>query len=321
MKKFFCPIVLIASIVFFSHAFSQGNIFTVISAKKVLLKKGGVGSWINLDVGNKLNGVDIIKAKSGGVTNLLYVNGKVVKFNQTKETKVSALEKKVKSTGPYQDLAGQIDRIINEKLNQSSKITANIGGVRETEIVTKDVFLITPRRGTKVLNTLPVFIWNHMQNETEYQLVILNDNMYPIQTVFVVTVKDTIYNYTQNNPLLDKGTTYVCIVIPLKTRKRSEYQTFTIVSDSEYVEIKKRLDLTESLSAEADKLGKIIILGITYEDLGLYTDAYLNYITAIKLAPKEEIYKKMLTILLIKTNLIKQAVYLSGYNLIENEQK
>jgi hypothetical protein len=319
MKNKFYPIVLVVFFAFLSQSFSQGNIFTVISAKKVQLKKGGVGSWINLAVGNKLNGVDIIKANSGGISNLLYINGKVVKFNQTKETKVSSLEKKVKFSG--QDLAGQIARIANERLDQVSKISANIGGVRETETVTKDVFLITPRRGTKVLNTLPVFIWNHMQNETEYQLIILNDNIYPIQTVFVITVKDTIYNYTQNNPALDKGTTYVCIVNPLRTKKQSEYQTFTTVTDSEYVEIKKRLDLTESLSVDADELGKCIVLAMTYEDLGLYADAYLNYITAIKLAPKEEIYKKMLTILLIKTNLIKQAVYLSGYNLIENEQK
>jgi hypothetical protein len=320
MKKFFSLTIFFVFIAFISQAFSQGDIFTVISSKEVQIKKGGAGSWAGLAVGSKLNGTDVIKANSGGIANLLHIsNGKVVKFNQTNDTKVADLEKNVKSSGQDQGLAGQLlNAAANNKLNPTSKVSANIGGVRATESVTKEVFLITPRRGTKVLNTLPVFIWNHMQNETEYQLIILTEDLTPIKTTIV---KDTIYNYSKNDPALEKGNAYVCIVKPMRAQKPSEYQTFTIVADSECAEIKKRLDLTESLLTDADELGKCILRGTTNEDLGLYTEAYLNYMTAIKLAPKEKAYKKMLADLLVKTNLIKQASYLSGYDPTDSEQK
>jgi hypothetical protein len=318
MKKMLNLTIFVVFIAFISQAFSQTGAFTVISSKDVQFKKGGSGSWVSLAVGSKLNGDDVIKANTGGLANLLHSSAKVIKFNKTADTKVSDLEKNVTSSGQNQGIAGQLLDATANKLNPSTKISANIGGVRATESVAKEVFLITPRRGTKVLNTLPVFIWNHMQNENEYQLIILTEDLTQVKTAMV---KDTFYNYTENDPKLEKGVNYICIVKPLKKQKQSEYQSFTVVADSEMVDIKKKLDLTESMLTDADELGKCILRGITYEDLGLYTDAYQNFIGAIKLAPGEKAYRKMLADLLIKTNLIKQACYLSGYDPTESGQK
>ncbi len=115
--------------------------------------------------------------------------------------------------------------------------------------------------------------------------------------------------------------TYICIVKPVTSAKQSEYQTFTIASDTEAVSMTQRLNETESLLAQADELTKNILLGTTYEALELYSDAYNSYAKAIKLAPHEKAYRKMLADLLVKVNLVKEANYLSGYNPADNNSK
>jgi hypothetical protein len=302
MKKMVLFSLLILSFVF--TAVSQ-DLFTVVSSKSVLIKKGG--SWVNLAVGTKLSPDDVIKASQGGAASFLHA-GKVVKFAQTSEIKAGDFQKSALSGSG--NLTSDLINATNSKLDSKKKVSTTVGGFRATETVGKDVFLITPRRGTKFYNSLPLFTWNHVNNESEYQLVILTEDLNQVKNV---QTKDTIYQYSQKDPELEKGVTYVCFVKPLKSNRNSEYQTFTVVTDSEANEIKKKLDVTEKVISEADNVAKSVIRGSVYEELGLYTDAYKFYKEAINMAPDEKAYRKMCADLLWKVNLIKQITYLSGY--------
>jgi hypothetical protein len=222
------------------------------------------------------------------------------------------------ATSTNKNIAGQLMEITNNKLNPSLKVSSNISGVRATESVAKDIFFITPRRGTKVMDEYPSFTWNRMQGEKEFQLTVLTEELDVIKTI---SLKDTTYKYTDKDPKLQRGNTYICIVKPVSSSKQSEYQTFTIVTDTEAITLKNRISETEIMLAQADELSRSILLGTTYEALELYSDAYSEYAKAILLSPHEKAYRKMLADLLVKVNLVKEANYLSGYNPVDNNSK
>jgi hypothetical protein len=310
MKKF---LVLLLCIGFVSSVFAQADLFTVVSSKNVVIKKGS--SWANLNVGEKLKANDLIKSNSGGIASLLHSSGKVVKFTESKETVVSSFEKSLKPANQSGGLAGELLNSNLNKMNRSSSFTAgNVGATRATESISKDIFLITPRKEnnnpSKILDQYPLFVRNNVQDEKEYQLIILTDGL---TTVKNLVVKDTSYKYPKDDPTkLEKGATYVCMVRPMKSQKNSEYQTFTIASDSEVKIMKAKIEFAESMVTDADEVAKCVIRATTFEDLGLYSDAYFSYQKAIKLDPNEKAYKKMLADLLWKVNLIKQTYYLTG---------
>jgi hypothetical protein len=314
MKRFY---FILLTLLFSSFVFAQTDLFTTVASKNSQIKKEGTKSFVNLTVGEKLKPSDIIKCAQGGSASFLHSSGKVLVFNKSKETKLSELLSGSSSAG-NSNIAGQLLEITNNKLNPSTKVSSNIGGVRATASVSKDIFFITPRRGTKVLDEYPVFNWNRMQGEKEFQLTVLTEDLEVIKTV---NLKDTVYKYSEKDPKLQKGLTYICIVKPATSAKQSEYQTFTIAADSESVNMKNRIRETETLLAQADDLTKSILLGTTYEALELFSDAYIEYVKAITLSPNEKAYRKMLADLLVRVNLIKEATYLSGYNPADNNSK
>ncbi len=314
MKKLY---LIILTLLISSFLFAQTEPFTTVASKEVQVKKEGSKNFAKLNVGEKLKAGDVIKCAQGGSASFLHSSGKVIVYNKTQETKLADLTSSSGASG-NKNLAGQLLEITNNKLNPELKVSSNIGGVRATETVAKDIFFITPRRGTKILNEFPVFTWNKTQGESEFQLTILTEELDVIKTV---TLKDTIYKYSEKDPKLEKGLTYICIVKPVTSAKQSEYQTFTVAADTEAVQMTGRIKETETLLSSADELTKSILLGTTFEALELYSDAYASYAKAIKLAPNEKAYRKMLADLLVKVNLIKEATYLSGYNPADNNSK
>jgi hypothetical protein len=297
-----------------STAFAQKGVFTVVSSKNVVMKKGG--AWVNLNVGDKLKADDVIKTNTGGAANFLHSSGKVVKFTAAQETTVSNFEKTITPGSQSANVAGALLDMDNKMKRSSSFTSGNVGATRATETVSKDIFLITPRKEnnnpSKVMDEFPVFLWNNVQGEKEYLFTLLTEELNPIKNMIV---KDTIFKYGKDDPKLEKGATYVCFVKPMKSQKQCEYQTFTIASDSEAKTMKERLDAVETMVTDADEVAKCVLRGTTYEELGLYTNAYFSYSKAIKLEPGEKEYKKMLADLLWKVNLIKQTYYLSGFKL------
>jgi cellobiose-specific phosphotransferase system component IIB len=306
--------ILVITLLFFitSLLFAQSGQFTTVATKSTKVKKIGSSYFIELNVGEKLNPSDVIVCEKGGSTSFLVSTGKVLVYNKSKEIELSELLS-VSSGGSNKDLAGKLQSIADSKLSPASKVSANIGGVRATESVAKDIFIITPRRGTKILDGYPVFNWNRMQGEDEYQLTILTEEF---DVVKLLVLSDTTYQYSKDDPELEQGVTYICIVKPINVIKQSEYQTFTIATNEEMIEMKKVIDEINLLlsQSEADILTMSILLGATYESLELYSLAYQEYVTAISLSPNERAYRKMLADLLVKVNLIKEANYISGYN-------
>jgi hypothetical protein len=298
MKKLFL-LTLLYQIFIFS-VFSQG-IFTVVSSKNVQIKKGN--KWVDLPVGTKLVENDIIKAKSGGIASFLY-SGQVVKFNRTKETKTGDYQKSIHGGPDY--LKSDLLIATKDKLNLTAD-RPNVGGYRD---IGSFVYLITPRTGTKYYNSLPLFVWNQMPNENDYQLYILTEELTQVKSIHI---KDTLYQYTKDDPPLEKGKRYICFIKPSKSTRNSDYQAFYIATEAEADEIQKKLDLTEKVIADADDVAKCILRGSAYEELGLYSEAYNYYKSAINMAPDEKVYKKMCADFLWKVNLIKQIPYLSGY--------
>jgi hypothetical protein len=186
---------------FISTAFAQKEVFTVVSSKNVVAKKSG--SWVNLNVGEKLKTNDVIKANSGGAANFLHSSGKVVKFTESTETTVSDFEKTITPANQNGSVAGALLDATNKKLKSSTSYTAgNVGATRATESVTKDIFLITPRKEnnnpSKVLDQYPIFMWNNVQNEDEYQLIVLTEDLNPVKTL---VLKDTIYQYSKDDQI------------------------------------------------------------------------------------------------------------------------
>jgi hypothetical protein len=310
MKKI--GVVTLLLFVVTSLLFAQSDEFTTVATKGTKVKKAGSSSFIELNVGEKLNPSDEVICEKGGSASFLVSTGKVLVYNKSKEIKLSELLS-ISSGSSNKDLAGKLQSIADNKLSPASKVSANIGGVRATESVAKDVFIITPRRGTKILDGYPIFNWNRMQGEDEYQLTILTEDF---DVVKILALNDTTYQYSKDDPNLEQGVTYICIVKPINATKQSEYQTFTIATDEEMIEMNKIIDETNLLlsQSEADILTKSILLGATYESLELYSLAYQEYVTAIALSPEEKAYRKMLADLLVKVNLIKEANYISGYN-------
>jgi hypothetical protein len=314
MKKILVTILLF---VITSLLFSQNDQFTTVASKGTKVKKSGSNSFVDLNVGEKLTASDMIVCDKNGSASFLCSTGKVLVYNKSKEVKLAELLTS-SSGNSNKDLAGKLQNITDNKLSPTAKVASNIGGVRATESVAKDLFIITPRRGTKILDGYPLFSWNRMEGEDEYQLTILTEDFNVIKTL---VLSDTIYQYSKNDPILGQGITYICTLRPINATKQSEYQTFTIVTLEEFSMMKEVIDGTNSLlsQAGADILTKSILLGATYESLELYSSAYKEYVTAISLLPEETAYRKMLADLLVKVNLVKEANYLSGYNPADNK--
>ena len=314
MKKIFVVILLF---VVTSLLVSQNNQFTTVAAKAAKVKKDGTSSFVDLNVGEKLNPSDVISCAKNGSASFLCSTGKVLVYNKSKEIKLAELLTG-SSGNSNKDLAGKLQNITDNKLSPTSKVASNIGGVRATESVTKDVFIITPRRGTKILDGYPAFNWNKMEGESEYQLTILTEDFSVVKTLVLA---DTTYQYSKTDPVLGQGITYICIVKPVNATKQSEYQTFTIASAHDVATMSELIDETNLLLSQsnADILTKSVLLGATYESLELYSSAYQEYLKAISISPEETAYRKMLAYLLVKVNLVKEANYLSGYNPADSE--
>ena len=309
MKKIFV-ITLLFFVTFL--LFAQNDQFTTVASKSTKVKKDGSSSFVDLNVGEKLNPLDMVICDKNGSASFLCSTGKVLVYNKNKEIKLSELLTS-SSGNSNKDLAGKLQNITDNKLSPTSKVAANIGGVRATESVPKDVFLITPRRETKILDGYPSFNWNRMEGEEDYQLTILTEDFDVVKTL---AISDTTYQYSKDDPELEQGVTYICFVKPMSSNKQSEFQTFTIATNDESVEMKKVIEEINLLlsESEADVLTKSILLGATYESLDLFSLAYQEYVTAISLSPEERAYRKMLADLLVKVNLVKEANYISGYN-------
>jgi hypothetical protein len=303
MKK----IIILCLIILTVRIYSQ-NILTVITAKNVQVKKNN--SWINLTVGTNLNITDLIKSNINGSASFLYTGGKIINFNSINETKVNSLIKIIQISD--NNLGGELLDLMNKKLKPSLKVAANIGGVRATEMI-KEVFVITPRKGTKILGSLPIFIWSKQGNEKDYQMII-SSNEQDLPIVYQKTIRDTVYKYLSSDPILEKGKSYVFMIKLSKAKKINEFQEFNIASDSEIVNYNKKLDLTKEMIKESDELTKYVLLAMTYENLELYTEAYFSYLEIMKLAPIEKTYKKMFFDYLVSVNLSKQATQISGFN-------
>lgn len=312
MKRF---LIVVCSFFLSYSLFAQGESYTTVAAKDAQVKKSGSKNFENLAVGEKLTGNDVIKCNPNGNASFLHSSGKIIVYNKTKEIKLSDLSSSATSN---KNLAGQLLEVTNNKLNPSNKVSSNIGGVRASENVARDIFFITPRRGTILIDQYPVFIWNKTQGEKEFQLTILTEDLDVIKTV---NLTDTIYQYSDKDPKLNRGETYICIVKPISSAKQSEYQTFTIASEKEAEDMKARIKETTELLSSVDDVTKNVLLGTTYEALGLYYNAFDSYKKVITLSPNEKAYRKMLADLLVKYNLIKEAQFLTGYNPADNNSK
>jgi len=271
MKKI-CVIISLFFIT--SLLFSQNVQFTVVAVKSTKVKKNGSSSFVDFNVGEKLNSSDVVVCNKDGSVSFLCSTGKVLSYNKSKEIKLSELLN-ISAGNSSKNLLGKLQNIAGNKSNKSSKVAANIGGVRLTESVPKNVSLITPsKKETKILDGYPVFNWNKVQGEDEYQLTILTKDFDVVKTL---ALSDTTYQYLKDDPKLEHGATYICIVKPLNTTKQNEDQTFTIVTNEELIEMNKIIDETKLLlsKSKANILTKSIILETTYESLELYSFVFV----------------------------------------------
>ena len=82
MKKIF---VIISLFFITSLLFSQNVQFTVVAVKSTKVKKDGSSSFVDFNVGEKLNSSDVVVCDKGGSASFLCSTGKVLSYNKTKE--------------------------------------------------------------------------------------------------------------------------------------------------------------------------------------------------------------------------------------------
>jgi hypothetical protein len=262
-------------------------------------------SWKKVQIGQVLGNGDVIRTSFASYAKLMVNENRLVSIDENTTRPLSEYSAK-KNPASGGSAAGKILQYAAQQIQRSKdkKSGTDFGAVRGVTEVFTAVF---PKN--RILTTAPMFQWVDASDARSYTFIIQDASF---KTIEKRSVKDRSVQFANDNALLVPGSTYYWRLVRDADGETSNIETFTVLSGDTVATITSELErLKKELAAmHADEVTMHLILAMYYEQQGLYSDAFHEYKTTIRLAPDVDEYRAMMRTLLLKLRLYVEEEYL-----------
>ncbi|MCX6141530.1 MAG: hypothetical protein NTX15_12045 [Candidatus Kapabacteria bacterium] len=312
---------------------------------KVLAVRGNItlDGGKKLAVGQNLKLTDKITVAKGSYASLAHINGRTVEVRKEGQIKISDLDKAAsQKTGSvsgkfatyvvgeltevsepiaFKDgrranmrTTGSVERAAGDEVNIADSVLRWVGGpgelqalaaVESSQIGSGEVFTVIMPRHTRLLNDSVTFLWHRSQKISRYKLVIVDRENSVVGTR---ETTDTTLALSMQGIGIKKGTLYYWHVEQSDdaSERTPEYALWMVDGQDRAT----AEELVGSVMSESGDQGAAItslVLAAAYEDQGLFYNAYVSYIDAMKNAPDVQNYKRIYAEFLIRQSLNLEA--------------
>lgn len=313
--------------------------FKVLAVRGSITLDGGK----KLAVGQKLKLSDKFTVAKGSYTSLAHVNGRTVEVRKEGLIKVSDLDKAASAkTGSvsgkfatyvvgeltevsepiaFKDgrranmrTTGSVERAAGDEVNIGDSVLRWVGGpgelqalaaVESSQIGSGEVFTVIMPRHTRLLTDSVSFLWHRSQKIARYKLVIVDrDN----NVVGTRETTDTSLSLSMQGIGIKRGSLYYWHVEQSDdASERTPEYALWMVDGRDRTTAEELISSVMSESGDQGAAITSLVLAAAYEDQGLFYNAYLSYLDAMKSAPDVQNYKRVYAQFLIRQSLNLEA--------------